>query len=242
MKIVHTDCAKKNTHQIFCAQKLCPEQFLHSRNSMCQGHSLGLWLQHQFSSYGSLDVARRLWPQFPPGSIPPPQGSHRAVESERPMQLDPCSMGPGGAEVDAGPPQAAICGWLRIWQDRPQTKKGQALLGSARGPDSPGPKKKTRAPATKRWRKIPWVPSPRELWQGKGEAFEVGSDWRTATSQKGNRREKWEKTKEESGKQAQGPEEKSLRLVAVSGWGLWPKKELDWDQGRSFVHTFHEVQ
>ena len=124
MKIVHTDCAKKNTHQIFCAQKLCPEQFLHSRNSMCQGHSLGLWLQHQFSSDGSLDVARRLGPQFPPGSIPPPQGSHRAVESERPMQLDPCSMGPGGAEVDAGPHQAAICGWLRIWQDRPQTKKG----------------------------------------------------------------------------------------------------------------------
>ena len=35
-KIVHTYCAKRNTHRFFCTQKLYPEQFLHSRNSSAQ--------------------------------------------------------------------------------------------------------------------------------------------------------------------------------------------------------------
>ena len=35
-KIVHTECAKKNTHHFFCKQTLYPEQLLHSRNSSAQ--------------------------------------------------------------------------------------------------------------------------------------------------------------------------------------------------------------
>ena len=35
-EIVHTDCAKKNTHRFYCTQKLYPKQFLHSRNSSAQ--------------------------------------------------------------------------------------------------------------------------------------------------------------------------------------------------------------